>query len=88
LVDLFAGIGSQNCFSFVLFISTDKHQRPGGELRHLHRVQRDIEGVADVRLPIGRQLRLEGIPEDAVPILQRGIRGDGNAFMPYSVGDD
>src|SRR5262249_26826047 len=75
VLNLLSRIRPLRDLSRIAHVTAHKHQSSGGELRHLDRVVRDVEGIADYRLPLRRGLRLEGVPEDAVPVLQRRIYG-------------
>ena len=57
----------------LLNIAAQKHERTLGHLGHLHRVQRDVKRIPDIRLPRRVDLWLKGVPHDPVPILQQPI---------------
>ena len=50
-----------------------EEQGSGRHLNHFHRVERDVEVVGDEALVLAVDLRLEGVEEDAVPVLECGV---------------
>ena len=47
-----------------------------------------LERVADIRLPIGGELRFEGVHDDGIPILKGAVRGQsGNALAGPVIGE-
>ena len=78
---LFHGIGSFHRLPRRLDIAAQEHQRARRHFGHADGVVRDVERVADVRLPCRVFLGLEGVHADHVPILETGVGGeDRNAF--------
>ena len=69
-------------------VAAQERQRARRHLRHPHRVERDVERIADVRLPARVALRLEGVDDDRVPVLERAVRrGDRNPLRRPFIGE-
>ena len=85
--DLVASVGALDGKVRRTYICPQEHQGSCGKLRHFDGIQRNIKRVSHIRFPIWRCLRLKGVPNNGIPILEVAIRGEnGNAFARPIVG--
>src|ERR1700683_813064 len=72
------GLGGAHIFA-------QKHQSSGGKLRDFDRIQRNVQRVSNIGLPIGRLLWLKGVPNNGIPILEVAVSSENRNALARPV---